>query len=73
MSSHAVAAPAHGTAPAGAKLTLTIIGSSVLAGVGLLGVFYWLLTQKWLYFLSIAPLIAGAYLMFTRATVTDHA
>jgi hypothetical protein len=73
MASHAVASPAHTTAPGGAKLTLSIIGSSVLAGAGLFGTFYWLLTQKWLWFLSLAPLIVGAYLLFTRATGVDHA
>ena len=59
--------------PDGALLVLTIIGSSVLAGIGLLGVAYWLLTQRWLYFLSILPLIGGAYLLFTRASGPDHA
>jgi hypothetical protein len=61
------------TAPGGARLVLSIVGSSVLAGVGLFGMFYWLLTFRWLYFASVVPLILGAYLLFTRATGVDHA
>jgi len=73
MESSAVASTEHGGEPAGLVLTLTVIGSAVLAGVGLLGVFYWLITFRWLYFASFAPLIVGAYLLFTRATGADHA
>jgi len=73
MEASAVAPVRHEKGPHGAYLVLTIIGCSVLAGVGLLGTFYWLLTQRWLYFLSLAPLIVGAYLLFTRATGPDHA
>ena len=61
-----------GHAP-GARLVLTIVGAAVLSGIGLLGIFYWLITFRWLYFLSLAPLIVGAYLLFTRATGVDHA
>lgn len=57
----------------GAMLVLTIVGSAVLCGVGLLGAFYWLLTLKWIFFLSFGALTVGAYLLFTRATGTDHA
>jgi hypothetical protein len=57
----------------GAMTALTIVGSAVLAGVGMLGTFYWLITLRWLYFASLAPLILGAYLLFTRATGPDRA
>jgi hypothetical protein len=50
-----------------------LIAAALLCGLGLLGVAYWLLTQNWLYFASLIPLIGGAYLLFTRATGPDHA
>jgi hypothetical protein len=69
-----VAAPvAHRPASRGALRVLTITGASVLAGVGLFGTFYWLVTLRWLYFASLAPLVVGAYLLFTRATGPDRA
>lgn len=49
------------------------IAAALLCGVGLIGVTYWLLTQNWLYFASLLPLIGGAYLLFTRATGPDRA
>ncbi len=72
-------APAHASvahpkrSDGGALFVLTVIGSAVLAGVGIMGMFYWLLTFRWLFFLSVIPLIGGAYLFFTRATGPDHA
>jgi len=57
----------------GARTVLTIVGSSILSGVGILGMMYWLLTQQWLYFLSVIPLVVGCYLLFTRATGADRA
>ncbi len=59
----------------GARTVLMTIGIAILAGVGLLGTAYWLvyLPFHWVYFLSFAPLILGAYLLFTRATGPDHA
>jgi hypothetical protein len=73
MQSASATPTAHGSASGGAKLVLTIVGSAVLAGIGLLGMAYWLITFKWLYFASLVPLILGAYLLFTRATGVDHA
>ncbi|HYB63343.1 MAG TPA: hypothetical protein VEE86_02855 [Thermoplasmata archaeon] len=64
---------AHGTRASRATPVLTIVGSSLLAGVGLLGMAYWLVTLRWLYFASVVPLIVGAYLLFTRATGPDRA
>jgi hypothetical protein len=73
METAAVTSAEHRTPSGGARLVLTIIGSAVLAGLGILGTFYWLLTFRWIFFASLAPLILGAYLFFTRATGPDHA
>ena len=47
--------------------------ASVLVGVGLFGMAYWLLSFSWLLFLSVVPLTVGAVLLFTRATGAEHA
>jgi hypothetical protein len=73
MSAPAVSTAAHPHPGAGAWSVATIVGSAVLAGVGLLGVTYWLITFRWLYFASLVPLGVGAYLLFTRATGPEHA
>jgi len=73
MDTNVAASTGHANRRAGAALVLTIVGSAVLSGVGLLGLMYWLLTQSWVYFLSLVPLTAGAYLLFTRATGADRA
>jgi hypothetical protein len=73
MGAHPVSATGVATRSSGALLVLTIVGSAILAGAGLLGTFYWLITLRWLYFLSLGPLIVGAYLLFTRATGVEHA
>jgi hypothetical protein len=59
----------------GPRTVLMIVGASILCGVGLLGMAYWLvfLPFHWIYFLSLVPLVGGAYLLFTRATGPDHA
>jgi len=64
---------AHGAPTAHRTPVLTIVGSSVLSGIGLLGMAYWLVTLRWLYFASVVPLVVGAYLLFTRATGPDRA
>ena len=73
MAAHASSAPTHARAPAGALLVLSIVGTAVLCGLGLIGTIYWLITFRWLLFLSLVPLIGGAYLLFTRVTGVDHA
>ena len=73
MDAPAAAAVGHRTARGGALSVLTIVGSSALAGIGMLGTIYWLITLRWLYFASLVPLVVGAYLLFTRATGVDHA
>ncbi len=60
-------------ADAGAVSIPLVVGSALLIGIGLLGVAYWLITFRWLYFASLVPLIVGAFLLFTRATGPDHA
>ena len=72
METTAVATGGRPEAPASLSV-LTTVGSSVLAGVGLFGVIYWLITFRWLYFASLAPLAVGAYLLFTRATGPERA
>jgi hypothetical protein len=47
--------------------------SAILAGVGLFGMAYWLVTFNWLYFASVIPLAVGAYMLFTRGTGPDRA
>ena len=47
--------------------------SALLCGVGISGMAYWLLTQEWLYFASLLPLVIGAYMLFTRGTGPDRA
>ena len=73
MQSASATSGAHQAASGGAKQTLAIVGSAVLCGIGLLGVAYWLITLRWLYFASLVPLTLGAFLLFTRATGVDHA
>jgi hypothetical protein len=73
METNATAVPVHESHSVSALTVLTIVGAAVLSGVGLFGVMYWLLTLNWLYFLSLAPLTVGAYLLFTRATGSDRA
>lgn len=63
---------AHRTSRGRASIPFVIL-ASLLCGVGLFGLSYWLVTQDWLYFASLIPLILGAYLLFTRGTGPDHA
>jgi hypothetical protein len=50
-----------------------VIAIALLCGVGLVGVAYWLVTQNWLYFAALVPLIGGAFLLFTRLSGPDRA
>lgn len=47
--------------------------AGVLIGVGLLGVAYWQITQSWLFFVSIVPVILGGGLLFSKWSGPDHA
>lgn len=73
MSDPGHVASARHASSGGTVSVLYIVLVSVLAGVGLIGTAYWLITFSWLYFLSLAPLVVGAYLLFTRLTGPDHA
>jgi hypothetical protein len=73
MEASPAAAAHHGHPGIGARLVLTIIGATVLACGGLMALFYWLITFRWLYFLGLIPFGFGAWLLFTRATGPDHA
>lgn len=48
-----------------------LVLAAVLSGAGLSGMAYWLVTFDWLYFASVIPLVAGAYMLFTRGTGPD--
>ncbi|HTT15904.1 MAG TPA: hypothetical protein VMH49_00885 [Thermoplasmata archaeon] len=73
MDAHAVAPASHARAPGHRLTVLTIIGSAVLSGLGMIGTIYWLITFRWILFASLVPFVVGAYLLFTRATGPDHA
>jgi hypothetical protein len=47
--------------------------AALLCGVGLFGMAFWLVTQNWLYFASLIPLVLGAVMLFMRGTGPDHA
>jgi len=68
-----MAPAAKATENGGPLSSLAIVGSSVLAGVGLFGVIYWLVTLRWFYFASIVPLGMGTYLLLTRASGPESA
>lgn len=64
----------HGRAATAPSLSVPyLVLSAVLAGVGLAGMAYWLVTFDWLYFASVIPLVLGAYMLFTRGTGPDRA
>lgn len=72
MSEHAAAAAEAPGASSSVSVPWVVL-TGVLIGIGLIGTAYWLLTFSWLLFLSLAPLSAGAVLLFTRATGAEHA
>lgn len=67
MDRAAVALATSSAEDAGPLSSLTVVGSSILAGVGLFGVIYWLVTLHWFYFASVVPLGMGTYLLLSRA------
>lgn len=50
-----------------------LVLSALLCGIGLFGVAYWQVTQDWLYFAGLIPLVIGAIMLFTRGTGADRA
>ena len=73
MPSYPVAEGSHVQESAERVSVPLVIAVSLLCGVGLIGVSYWLVTQNWLFFAALIPLIGGAYLLFTRVTGPDRA
>jgi hypothetical protein len=73
MSGYPVAEGSHSEESAERVSVPIVIAVSLLCGVGVFGVAYWLYTYNWLYFASLIPLIGGAYLLFTRLTGPDRA
>jgi hypothetical protein len=73
MDAVAVASAGGRTDGSGALATLPTVGSSVLAGAGLFGMIYGLLTFRRPYLASLTPLTAGAGLLLGRATGPERA
>lgn len=68
----AAAAVHHGAEPVGKSLPFVIL-SAIFVGVGLFGMFYWLLTFVWLWFgVGLAGLLLGAILLFLPQTGADR-
>jgi hypothetical protein len=73
MSAHA---GAEGPVAAAGTDTISIpwvLLSAALCGIGLFAVSYWLLTQSWLWFLGIIPVILGAMMFLSPRMGPDHA
>jgi hypothetical protein len=62
--------PAHVKSPISVAWVLAL---SLLVGVGLFMLAYWFLTGSWLFFLGIAPVVAGGLMMFSPRAGADHA
>lgn len=73
MSGYPVVEGSHSEESAERVSVPVVIAIALLCGVGIIGVAYWLLTQNWLYFAALIPLIGGALLLFTRLTGPDRA
>lgn len=73
MAEHAHGASSDHVASDGSISIPWTVLASVLVGLGLFGMAYWLVTFSWLLFLSVIPLSIGAVLLFTRATGAEHA
>jgi uncharacterized membrane protein HdeD (DUF308 family) len=51
-----------------------VIVAAILAGVGLFLLLTWLITSfDWVYFIGVAPLVAGALMLFDRRAGSDSA
>jgi len=73
MSGYPVAERSHAEEGAERVSVPMVIAASLLCGVGLIGISYWIVTQNWLFFAALVPLIGGALLLFTRVTGPDRA
>ncbi len=66
--------PAHAEAEGSRWYVLGVIAGAVLVGVGLTGMAYWIYSGfHWLYLGSVAPLLAGGLILFSRLSGPDHA
>ncbi|MGA8710454.1 MAG: hypothetical protein WB786_04390 [Thermoplasmata archaeon] len=63
---------AHPSAPSSLSVPFLVL-ASVLIGLGMAGMAYWLVTFQWLYFASVIPLVLGALMLFARGTGPDRA
>ena len=73
MASYPIAHTAHPEEGAERVSVPIILAVSLLCGIGIFGTTLWLYTFNWIFFASFAPLIGGAYLLFTRLTGPDRA
>jgi hypothetical protein len=73
MSEHAGAEASPTAAGADTISIPWVLLSAVMCGVGLFAVSYWLLTQNWLWFLGILPVILGAIMFLSPRMGPDHA
>lgn len=50
-----------------------VVAASLLCGVGLIGISYWLITQNPILLASIIPVVGGGLLFFSPRAGWDHA
>ncbi|HKS59204.1 MAG TPA: hypothetical protein VJS68_00310 [Thermoplasmata archaeon] len=75
MSGH-VSADAHTSRSTSATVSVPLIVlQAALSGIGLFGMFLWIVTFDWLWFgVGLSTLLVGAVMLFVpRATGADHA
>jgi len=73
MSAHATVEPSASEHAGARRDALLTIVAAIVCGLGIFGVFYWLYTFDWIYFPSVALVMLGCYLLFTRITGPDQA
>lgn len=73
MSGYHAAEASHAEGTVSGVSVPLVVASALLIGLGLFGMAYFFLTSNLLYFAALIPLLAGAILLFTRATGPDHA
>ena len=73
MSGYGTPAPnAHAAARNAISVPFVVV-AALLAGLGLWSLLTWLMTFNWLYFAGIAPMLAGALMLFHRLAGSDRA
>jgi len=73
MTEHGTAGGHAGPTDDGSVSIPFVVLASVLVGLGITGLAYWLITFQWILLASVVPLAGGGLLFFTRATGPDHA